>query len=196
MIPTVHSSHPLERPVRLKKQAFVLAMLFPYHRGGSPTSTRDVTREIAEAGAGETVKLGIWRKGESVIVDVELGQRPRGMFSRQLAELSPSHADTRALGLTLEPLKPGSDPQAGVLITDVQAGSEAAARQLRPGMVIRMVEGEAVESPQAIANLYPTRKLLVNARFGCWWSLRHGAGSSPCLSARTTEDTNPRNAGG
>ena len=124
--------------------------------GESLTSTRDVTREIAEAGAGETVKLGIWRKGESVIVDVELGQRPGD--DRQLAELSPSHADTQALGLTLEPLKPGSDPQAGVLITDVQAGSEAAARQLRPGMVIRMVEGEAVESPQAIANLLSNAK--------------------------------------
>ena len=102
------------------------------------------------------MKLGIWRKGESVIVDVELGQRPGD--DRQLAELSPSHADTQALGLTLEPLKPGSDPQAGVLITDVQAGSEAAARQLRPGMVIRMVEGEAVESPQAIANLLSNAK--------------------------------------
>ena len=124
--------------------------------GESLTSTRDVTREIAEAGAGETVKLGIWRKGESVTVDVELGQRQGD--DRQLAELSPSHADTQALGLTLEPRKPGSDPQAGVLITDVQAGSEAAARQLRPGMVIRMVEGEAVESPQAIANLLSNAK--------------------------------------
>ena len=62
--------------------------------GESLTSTRDVTREIAEAGAGETVKLGIWRKGESVIVDVELGQRP-GMtgnwLSSRLRTLTPRH---------------------------------------------------------------------------------------------------------
>ena len=38
--------------------------------GESLTSTRDVTREIAQAGAGETVKLGVWRKGESITIDV------------------------------------------------------------------------------------------------------------------------------
>lgn len=124
--------------------------------GESLTSTRDVTREIAQAGAGETVKLGVWRKGESITIDVELGQRPGD--NRELASLSPRRAETEALGLTLAPLKPSADPQAGVLITDVEAGSKAAARQLRPGMVIRMVEGEAVESPQAIANLLSNAK--------------------------------------
>jgi serine protease Do len=131
--------------------------------GKNLTDSRALMRAIVEAGAGETVKLGVWRDGRQDFIPVTLADMPAGWslpiflggagnpkpelppeasvnFGLQLSEITP---DLRA--------KYKIDPnQNGAVVTAVALGSEAANRLVDIGAVILAVRDAAVTSPEEV----------------------------------------------
>ncbi|QIE57708.1 DegQ family serine endoprotease [Pikeienuella piscinae] len=117
---------------------------------------RDLPRMVAETAVGKDVRVVIWRKGKTQTVKVVLGLLDEG-DSGAPPEVdkpeAPAVAET-ALGMKLEPLTEKSrsdygvaEDAKGVLVTEVDAGSTAAEKGVRPGDVIVEVAQEAVATP-------------------------------------------------
>ncbi|MFV0474943.1 MAG: DegQ family serine endoprotease [Pikeienuella sp.] len=117
---------------------------------------RDLPRMVAETDVGKDVRVVIWRKGKTQTVKVVLGLLDEGADS-PAEEVdkpeTPSVAEA-ALGMKLEPLTERNrgdyniaDGAKGVLVTEVDAGSTAAEKGVRPGDVIVEVAQEAVATP-------------------------------------------------
>ncbi len=125
--------------------------------------SRALMRAIVETGAGETVKLGVWRDGKQDTIPVTLADLPAGWslpvflggagnpkpdlppeafvnFGLQLSAITP---DLRAR-FKLDPT------QQGVVISAVALGSEAANRQVDAGAVILAVRDTAVTTPAEV----------------------------------------------
>ncbi len=113
---------------------------------------RALPRLIAGIDPGETAELGVWRRGEIITVDVEIGAldetpavaaveeapgRSDAAFGLRLARLDASAR--RAFGI-------GADVQ-GVVIAEVAPDSPAAGKGLRPGDVITAVDRFDVSTP-------------------------------------------------
>ena len=126
---------------------------------------RGLPRIVAETPIGKSVDVLIWRRGEEVSVQVELGELPD---DDQLAALSEEGSDDSfstdgsspidELGVTVATLTdemrerfelPGEVK--GVVITEVAEGSTAGDENLRPGDVIVEVGQEEVNSPPEVA---------------------------------------------
>jgi serine protease Do len=122
---------------------------------------RNLPRIVAETPIGKSVEVVIWRKGEKKTLEVALGELPE---DEQLAELGQPQTPPEAtsakvpeLGITVQPmsdelrqqfqLTQGSN---GVVITEVVAGSAAAAENLRPGDVVAEVNQEEVKTPAEV----------------------------------------------
>ena len=117
---------------------------------------RRLPRLVAETRVGKEVVVEVWRRGELVELEVELGELPED--DRPLASAAPRQprAPTQslaALGLTLAPMSEelredfslGAAAQ-GVVVTEVAAGSPAADKGIRAGDVIVEVSQEEVGS--------------------------------------------------
>ena len=117
---------------------------------------KDLPRMVAETEVGKDVRVVVWRKGKSQTVKVVLGLLEEGQAE------APSDVDTpeapavaeTALGMKLEPLTEQSRADygvagdvKGVLVTEVDAGSAAAQKGIRPGDVIVEVAQEPVATP-------------------------------------------------
>ena len=86
----------------------------------------------------------MWRDGKSEVVKVDLGELPGADKQAALqatTATAPAQADQLAdLGLTIAP----SDDGKGVVVTDVDPGSDAADRGLQAGDVITNVNSKPV----------------------------------------------------
>ena len=116
---------------------------------------RDLPKIVAETAVGKDVEVRIIRKGKEETKTVKLGRLEDG---EKQASLSPKPdapeaktAVKKALGLDLANLTDAlrkkhniKDKVKGVVITGVDAGSPAAEKQLRPGMVIAEVQQQPV----------------------------------------------------
>jgi serine protease Do len=120
---------------------------------------RELPRMVAETSIGKQVEVEVWRKGERKSFTVELGtldqERLATLNEMPLDEGESDDASSiGALGVDLTELTPevrerfglGEDVE-GVAITEVESGSSAAEKGLRPGDVIVEVDQEPVESP-------------------------------------------------
>jgi serine protease Do len=124
---------------------------------------RNLPRIVAETPIGQRSKVLVWRKGERMTVEVELGELPE---DEQLAELgqgqppvdNTSSAKIPELGLTLRPIDDELRQQftlgqaaKGVVVTEVDGQSPAAAESLRAGDLLVEVNQEEVKGPAEVA---------------------------------------------
>jgi serine protease Do len=133
---------------------------------------------IANTPVGSRVPVELIRDGRRVTVQVTVGQRPtEEELARQLgigdqqdeamrADDAPATPGSAVLGLSLQPLSPQiartlnlPNDARGVVITSVDASSNAAERGLQRGDLIISVNGQAVTTPaQVIAAIEAARR--------------------------------------
>ncbi len=125
---------------------------------------RNLPRIVAETPIGEKSHVLIWRKGEKRTVEVQLGELPEDEQLAELGQNQPATPDAASsakipeLGLTLQPLDDALRQQftlgqsaKGVVVTEVEAQSPAAAESLRAGDLVVEVNQEEVKAPAEIA---------------------------------------------
>ena len=122
--------------------------------GDKIDDSRDLARKIAELHPNTDVKLSIIRYGDKHEVDMKLGTFPSG---KKLAALEEDKPETGMqldnLGLSLAPaVKVPGAGEDGVVITEVDPNSDAAAKGLKAGDIILQVAGETVSQPGDVAN--------------------------------------------
>jgi len=120
--------------------------------------SRDVTRKVASVAAGTTTTFTINRQGVEKQIKVLIGARPGDKVASAeppTPALVPSTAS--AMGLGLSPLTPEarktlnlSDDVSGVVITKVDANSDAADKGLQPGDVVLKIGDRTVKTPQDV----------------------------------------------
>ena len=122
---------------------------------------RDLTRTIAAAQPGSTVKIGLVRDGKDMTVQAKLGDSTSNQQAK--ANEDDSHQGTKAehgsFGFSLAPITPEArqelglkDSVSGALIAGVEPGSPADSKGLRPGDIIEQVGHDSVDSPKAAAS--------------------------------------------
>jgi serine protease Do len=124
---------------------------------GEPVKdARELARKVASLNPNSTARIGVVRNGKEQTVEVTLGKLPA---SNQLAALggggSPSDEprDLGDLGLSVAPAGAVAGAGAkGVVVTDVEEGSEAALKGLKAGDVILEVGGQTVQRPADVAS--------------------------------------------
>jgi serine protease Do len=122
---------------------------------------RRLPRMVAETAIGKDVDVVVWRKGEEVTVQVNLGELED---TPQTAALTPDaplgdRGEVESLGLELAKITPElrerfalEETTEGVVIIEVKTGSSSAEKDLRPGDVIVEVDQEEVKSPSEVAD--------------------------------------------
>ena len=124
---------------------------------------RQLPRVVADVAPGETVEIVVLRDGERTTLQIEIGlleedqvaAATSGGDSEEGAEAGPGLAAT--FGMTLAPITAedrsrfdiGADVR-GVLISEVEPGSVAEEKRLRPGEVIVEVGQQAVATPAEV----------------------------------------------
>ena len=130
--------------------------------GREVSEMRKLPRMVAETGIGKAVDVVIWRKGEEITLQVELGE----LDEEELAAASlgappvkPESGLVEPLGLKLAQLTPElrtqfelAEDSEGVVITDVEADGTAAEKGLRPGDIIVEVDQEEVSTPNDVSD--------------------------------------------
>ena len=131
---------------------------------------RSLPRIVAETPVGERVLVEVWRQSAKVKLNIILGEFPdddRLVASRPTSQQPEAEKDLAVLGLMLSAVTPElrarfklDDGVEGVVVTEVEEGSAAANRQIRPGDIIRKVGHEhvSVKRPSQV------RKLVEDAR--------------------------------
>jgi serine protease Do len=127
--------------------------------GKDVTDMRRLPRIVAETAVGKSVKVEVWRRNQSVLLDVMLGELEE---NEQQAAAPPQRARPQqaapatvdALGMQLSAITPELREKfqvpassKGVLITKVDEGSTAGERGLRIGDVIVEVAQQEVSQP-------------------------------------------------
>ncbi len=116
--------------------------------------TRELSRVVAETEVGAKVKVLLWRNGEKIIKMVKLGELEKAETKMASANVDGADAATSdVMGMKLatvndslrEQYKLGDDIK-GVLVVDVEEGSEAAEKDIRPGDQILEVQLKPVAS--------------------------------------------------
>ena len=122
---------------------------------------RVLTRVVAETAIDAVVDVEIWRDGRTQTIQVRVGELT-DVAVAALAGAQPNglQDSTNSLGMSLAAVTPELREQYGltldadgVLVTGVQAATDAAARRIQPGDVILEVGQEAVRSPADIVRL-------------------------------------------
>lgn len=132
---------------------------------GAPVKdARDLAKKIGGQAPGESVKLGVFRKGAEKTMEVTLGKLPDERQARadtrggKSDESSPT-ASVGQLGLSIAPAaNVGGAGRDGVVVTNVDPDGPAAERGFKTGDVILEVGGQTVSSASDV------RKALDSAR--------------------------------
>jgi serine protease Do len=140
------------------------------------TSNTALTREVARAKVGDSIRLEIYRGGKKQFLDIKSGVRPT---EAELAKLTdggggsgPANVPAPAaqpskpvLGMTLTPLDAATRAQMklpadakGVIVNSVVDGSDAEDKGIRRGFVILSVNGRAVSSAAEVASAVDAAK--------------------------------------
>jgi len=132
--------------------------------GKDIATIRDLTRTIAAAEPGATVKVGLVRDGKQMTVDAKLGdsvQSNQAKADDEDVQQKDAKAQPGSYGFSLGPISPEARQELGlkegvngVLIAAVQPGSPAEDQGLRAGDVLQQVGHETVKTPnEAVAAL-------------------------------------------
>ena len=124
--------------------------------GQDVTAMRSLPRLVAQTPVGKTVNVEYFRKGQKRTAKVVIGRLADDDATQApTPELGqPKTDDRRLMGLTVAPLSEAlrkqyglKDTVKGIVITAVEADSDAARRDLKPGDVIVEAQDEAVTTP-------------------------------------------------
>lgn len=111
--------------------------------GKEVPSPRELARLIAGVQPGKSVDVSLWRNGKSENVQVDVGTMPGAEKQAKVDEPAPADANLlEDLGLTVTRNEDGK----GVVVTDVEPGSDAADRGIQAGDVIVSVNSKDVSS--------------------------------------------------
>ena len=112
----------------------------------------DLARTIAGIAPGTSIKLDVWRNGETKTMSLTLGQLPNERQANAAGEYrSNASGSTPRLGLTLAPANEvGGAGNRGVAITAVDPNGPAAEHGLQTGDVILNVGGKSVSTPDDV----------------------------------------------
>jgi serine protease Do len=111
-------------------------------------SSRDLTRIIAESGAGKKIAVEVWRDGETKTFTVALTKRED---DRQSAEPQ-SKEQEDALGIRVSNVTPemarrlNMEEAQGVVVTYIEPGSKAAASELMIGDLIKEINHTDIQT--------------------------------------------------
>jgi len=125
--------------------------------GQEIANTRELVRRVAEAPIGLEVPVEVMRDGQSLTLQVLLGRLEEAM-GETTPEVSQSNsAPAEAYGMTLSSLDNDlraqfglSADESGVIITEIEDGSESAEKGLRPGDVVVEVNQSPVARPSDV----------------------------------------------
>ncbi|MCX7303281.1 MAG: Do family serine endopeptidase, partial [Hyphomicrobiales bacterium] len=127
-----------------KKAGVVAGDIITAVNGKDVASPKELARIIGAIAPGKPVDVTLWRDGKSETVTVDLGELPAPDKQASLEggdDQAPAQTDQLAdLGLTIAP----SDDGKGVVVTDVDPGSDASDRGLQAGDVITNVNSKPV----------------------------------------------------
>ena len=117
--------------------------------GTKINDSRDLARQIATFSPGTKVDVKVLRAQREQTIGVTLGSMPTNL---ELAKAEPPGRPSQGpeaaqLGLTVAPSKDGG----GVMITDVDAGSDAGQKGIRVGDLILEIGGFAVTGPEDLS---------------------------------------------
>jgi len=126
--------------------------------GESVEDANQLLRRIAAIKPGESTELTVFRKGSPLTISITLGQRDAKKLAQNMPggdeeEASPA-GTTSVIGLSVrnvtdqEAKALGMDRAKGLLVTDVEAGSEAEQADVRPGDLVLEVNQRPVNSPE------------------------------------------------
>lgn len=135
--------------------------------GKDVTEMRYLPRMVAESKIGSTVKVEYWRNNASHTAMVTIGKLDedeavaKGKKPSEKKESAPVPDAEKLLGMDLIPMNAAirqnlhlpADAN-GVVVTDVETGSEAAKRGIMPGDVIASVNNVTVKTPGDIRKLF------------------------------------------
>lgn len=111
--------------------------------------TRELSRAVAETNVGSDVEVDLWRNGKRITKTVKLGELEKAETKLASANGSSSKKAMLAevLGMRLTTVTPKvreqfklSDEVEGVIVVDIEEGSEAAEKEIRPGDQILEVQ--------------------------------------------------------
>ncbi|MCG3178193.1 MAG: Periplasmic serine endoprotease DegP [Phycisphaerae bacterium] len=126
--------------------------------GRKVAGPNELRQLIAAVAPGQSVKLGVYRDGKQITVEVKLGELPDDEMRPGLPAPPAAGGDSQALlGIGVKTLteadakKLGLEGRKGVLVTAVDPDSEASREGLTPGDVITQVQGKAVADADAFA---------------------------------------------
>jgi len=133
--------------------------------GKEIADSRELARVVAQHPANSDAEVGLWRDGSEQTVEVVTGEMPS---PEQMAEASGPSQDgsyhSSELDAQLAAVTPElrqryglPDEAEGVVVLDIQEGS-VFEEGLRPGDIIRKVEGQKVQSPQQVERLVDEAK--------------------------------------
>jgi serine protease Do len=119
--------------------------------GNATENVNELRNVIASIAPGEEVDVVLYRGGQKRTVEVKIEVQPKELAMGRMP--GGGGTESAALGLRLADLTPKTAEQygydedtEGVVISEVEDGSDAAEEGLRPGMVITMVQGDPVET--------------------------------------------------
>jgi serine protease Do len=115
---------------------------------GQPVKgSHELARKIGAMSPGSSVKIDIWRDGQTKTMTLTLGELPSNRQANAGTEDHHPTASLARLGMSLAPAKDVSGAgQQGVVITDIDPNGTAADRGLEVGDVILDVGGKTVSS--------------------------------------------------
>jgi len=112
--------------------------------------SRDLARKIADLPPSTNVDLEVTRYGKTETIRVKLGTFPA---DGQIASAPQAKPETGATDLAALGFSVGVSPDAkdeGVVIKDIDSGSDAALKGLRVGDVLLEVQGRVIKSPDDV----------------------------------------------
>ncbi len=132
----------------------------------------DLQSKISQLNPGETHKITVIREGDEKNLTVEIGEMPEDMD-----QLSSAQQETiRKFGMSLQNVTPDLAERydlqvdSGVLVTEIERGSQAAEKGIQPGDIITHVGSKPVddmkEYRKAIEEYEPGESFLLRLRRG------------------------------
>jgi len=150
--------------------------------GHEVKDVRDLMRRIGEINPDEVIDMVVMRNGAQKNVSVKLGTFPSNKELAALQKnepaLDPSNKALDEIGLSLAPAREMGKGDAGVVITEVDADSDAARKGIKVGDVILEINGKAVNFPNEVSSEITTAKkrnlkvVLVRIKDGPYFGLK------------------------
>jgi serine protease Do len=130
--------------------------------GQSVDDANMLLRRVAAIKPGDTAKLDVWRKGQTLTIPVALGQRDLDKTAKAGPQSPERRAEQTILGLTVRAVERpdakalGLDRPTGLLVTGVEENSAAEDTDIRAGDVILEVNQQAVTTAADFKRLAET----------------------------------------